>query len=957
MSHEPSSSSESPVAAGRDIGRYRAGDADVQGHSLITDPVLERTVSGRVVPLAQAEALEREAKFLGALDHTGAPLVIDVVRGESEAVLVMRQVKGISLSEAIRSTAAGSVTAELADPVAVVQTMIKVCDVVTAAHAKGVVHHRLSTDHIIIGQHGQVEVRGWQTAMAANRDGLHDDVRGLARCLFSALVLRAPRAEGEDVLGALTPAERTRLPATVEAIIRLALISDLTTGYHSIAEFGIELHRYLAAQIVDATIAVSPKPAGILTTVVLTVMATAAVMAVVLFLPRWRPANDWGKPILEEDFSDSSYKSRWVEEPTYKGMFTAKDGKLVSIAERSANIALKQRLTAPLAIEYTGEFLPGSDPCDLAVTWDEGSSLGNDPQRKQVLKARKCLVAPGNSGNTSITITVSGHSLPVAYLNRQLESGRRYRIRVEFEGNFVTLFMDGEKTLSYYDICPFTSGYVGLYAHWPGKAFDDLKIYQKPPATAFTPLSFGDVLMQPGQYEAAEAVYERIVETDATSAMGQSALFRMGLAEWRQDKKKKAIETWSRVTQPDLQDQIECFTIEGERASWHLPSYFARFSKAYQEKPSMRAGLRQTWQSIMEQLTKEDQEVAENFLALRSALFADDETGKYIAARSLMLFGRFEECIAQFPQDRSAFRWSLLALGRSDDVLADVAADVDTCTKAWQMRGELDKIITAKGVNPTFRVLAQCKLGKGGEALDDPENRHPVLLHMGRADELLNSRPLTIRACNEALIGTGRYAEAAGAGLPDIPNSGNDMTAMLLLGDITKAETVAKKPLIPFRFMMAAEAKDIEGLAKLHDQVVVQNDLRYVHSGWFVPTIVRPLVDRWNGDHQAIENQLRPQLEQLSKTFGKRGWFVSRAVLGDIEPEAVMEMTAATEAGAWRLVATAIRAELAGHPDEARVAYAAFAALPIHQRLLALNVPDAEVEWFVAWRLRALTKQ
>ena len=48
--------------------------------------------------------------------------------------------------------------------------------------------------------------------------------------------------------------------------------------------------------------------------------------------------------------------------------------------------------------------------------------------------------------------------------------------------------------------------------------------------------------------------------------------------------------------------------------------------------------------------------------------------------------------------------------------------------------------------------------------------------------------------------------------------------------------------------------------------------------------------------------------------------------------------------------------EATGQKTEARAAYDAFVALPIHQRLLALNVPDPEVEWFVAWRLRALAK-
>ena len=67
-------------------------------------------------------------------------------------------------------------------------------------------------------------------------------------------------------------------------------------------------------------------------------------------------------------------------------------------------------------------------------------------------------------------------------------------------------------------------------------------------------------------------------------------------------------------------------------------------------------------------------------------------------------------------------------------------------------------------------------------------------------------------------------------------------------------------------------------------------------------------------------------------------------------------MPMASEAAAWHLLTSGICAELTKRPAEAITAYTAFTQLPTHQRLLGLNTPDPEVEWFVRWRLRTLAK-
>jgi tetratricopeptide (TPR) repeat protein len=967
----PSSAGSDHAATGAPAARYQTGPVGEDGLCPVEDRTLGRKAVGHPVPADQAEALEREGRFFAKLNHAGMPMPLDLVREQDGALLVLRQVEGITLAEAMRRAGTGAIAPELADPVSVAQVMIKVGEALAAAHASGVVHRHLDPQAIVLGAHGQVVVQGWQGAIAETGrpltarymsaaasprlDGLHEDVRALGACLFAALVWRVP--EGADPLAGLTPEERQRVPAGLGAIIHRALGSDAVSGYGTLAAFAADLHRFLAGQALAAQAPdAPPQQGGSGLRFAIPLLAAACVAAAILLAPRLRTGTDWGAPVMVEDFSDGSWKSRWVEPPNFKGMFAVKDGQLVSIAERGADLIMKRRLTAPLAVEYTGEILPGSQPCDLGFTWCESLGVGEDPSRYRGGGGRSCAVYPGGYGNAGLVMEMSGHRLPVAYRNEPLEAGRRYRFRVEIEGNDVSLWVDGQEKLRYSDPCPFSSGYIALYAHFPGKAFDDITVYQKAPTSSFSQLSFGDVLLQPGKYEEAAAVYARIIETDPAGEIGQQALYRKGFAEWKRGEKDLAAETWSRVTDKGLRDQIACYTIEGQPAAWHLPGYFLKFAQAYQDNPQMRAGLRQTWQTILERLMADprpDQAVVDSFLDLRVKLFPEDQSATYMATIMLISLGRYEQCLREFPNDRSASATALLALGRTREALATSWISGDARVKAWQMTGDLQQVVTAPGVIPILRVLAQCKLGKGDEIADDPEFRYPVLIHLGRAAQLLASRPLSPRAANDALLSLGRLEEAAGAGIPDIQGSGGDPIAMLLLGHLEEAETAAKHPFIPIRFMVAAEKGDAETLAQLHDQVVLPADAR-VHTGWFAPLIVRPLVDRWGGDADALEKQLRPQLERMTGIYGKRGWFLARAILGDTDAEAVMGMSAVSEAAAWRALAMGMREELAGHPAEARAAYSAFLALPWHQRLLALNQPDPEVEWFVAWRLRAL---
>jgi hypothetical protein len=88
--------------------------------------------------------------------------------------------------------------------------------------------------------------------------------------------------------------------------------------------------------------------------------------------------------------------------------------------------------------------------------------------------------------------------------------------------------------------------------------------------------------------------------------------------------------------------------------------------------------------------------------------------------------------------------------------------------------------------------------------------------------------------------------------------------------------------------------------------------------------------------------------------FARRAWFFARAALGKATDEEVLNMPVRSEAEAWLALAKALRAELADKPAEALASYRAFAALPLHKRLLDNNTLDSQVETFVQWRLRAV---
>jgi CRP-like cAMP-binding protein/tRNA A-37 threonylcarbamoyl transferase component Bud32 len=117
----------------------------------------------RLLPGARARFLE-EAQITGQLDHPNIVPVYDVGADEegSVASFAMKLVTGKTLKELIVEAHAQGLTGVHIE--ALLRVFLKVCDAVSFAHSRGVIHRDLKPDNVMVGSHGRVYLMDWGVA-------------------------------------------------------------------------------------------------------------------------------------------------------------------------------------------------------------------------------------------------------------------------------------------------------------------------------------------------------------------------------------------------------------------------------------------------------------------------------------------------------------------------------------------------------------------------------------------------------------------------------------------------------------------------------------------------------------------------------------------------------------------------------------------------------------------------
>jgi serine/threonine-protein kinase len=236
------------------------------------DGLLGRRVALKELPAASdadtTAAFLDEARIMGGLDHPGIVPVYDLQHDAPGGTprLLMKLVDGRTLADLLRATPEPPSGLRLERLLGVV---VKVCDAVSFAHSRGVIHRDLHAGNVMVGSYGQVYVMDWGLAVrrggrtparppfpggafgsgtpaymapeqAWGRDDEIDertDVFGIGALLYEMLTLRSPFA-GETFAEVLQAARDGRIvppdqatpahepPARLCEIIVRALAAD-----------------------------------------------------------------------------------------------------------------------------------------------------------------------------------------------------------------------------------------------------------------------------------------------------------------------------------------------------------------------------------------------------------------------------------------------------------------------------------------------------------------------------------------------------------------------------------------------------------------------------------------------------------------------------------------------------------------------------------------------------------
>jgi serine/threonine-protein kinase len=255
----------------------------------------------------------REAEITGGLEHPGIVPVYGLgLHADGRPFYAMRFVKGETLHEAIRrfhypeTQAAHSGERRLAFR-ALLRRFIDVCNAISYAHSRGVLHRDLKPDNIMLGEFGETLIIDWGLARAdargdhlgklteysrvldARRDlvdtqdgttlgtpsymspeqaagrpdlvGPASDIYGLGATLYCLLTGRAP-VLNDDVrvvlecvqAGRILPPRTARpdAPAALEAVCRKAMALRPSDRYPSAKDLSHDLEQWLADEPISA---------------------------------------------------------------------------------------------------------------------------------------------------------------------------------------------------------------------------------------------------------------------------------------------------------------------------------------------------------------------------------------------------------------------------------------------------------------------------------------------------------------------------------------------------------------------------------------------------------------------------------------------------------------------------------------------------------------------------------
>lgn len=332
------------------------------------DPVLKRRVAvKRILPAHQlvADAEDRdalesllsrfvnEAQITAQLDHPGVIPIYDAgLDSRGQLYITMPKVEGQTLRKVFEQHWEGDREWTLPR---VLGVLVRICETISFAHSRGIVHRDLTPENVMIGVHGETYILDWGLATAIDDGGKEEllrvqmratdesllltqqgailgkfgymsgdqarsgvakpswDVFALGAMLYELLSGKRPYSEFEDVKELIKAMKEERLrpllsmapdaPAELVAISECAMGRRDTQRFDNASTLGDQLRAYLEGRVVGVH-DVSPLTAlkkWAKRNPAVSALAGAAVLAVILALTSWATVRVQNSTILAQE--------------------------------------------------------------------------------------------------------------------------------------------------------------------------------------------------------------------------------------------------------------------------------------------------------------------------------------------------------------------------------------------------------------------------------------------------------------------------------------------------------------------------------------------------------------------------------------------------------------------------------------------------------------------------------
>jgi len=761
------------------------------------------------LPGEQTAEFIREGQVAAKLEHPSIIPVYDMdCTSDGKVYLVMRKVTGETLYDLIErealstdSTSALSINAKL-------NIVLRICEALSFAHARGIVHRDIKPGNVMIGCHGEVVVVDWGTASACGADGSaqgclmgtpaymspeqarceradsRSDIYCVGATLFYMLLLRWP-TEADDldtfwekkcagIVDPPTREERRLIPAPLLAIAMKALRADPAERYSTIDAMASDLANYQAGQAVSAypdTLWAFARRwyrrNRLLCWSSAVLLAGIVFFGELLYRERAREVAAWGPPVETVRFSDAEteWRNEWgLEDQRPLGQYGCR-------VEEEGYIVLvrKKQLAGSVAIEFDTPPLARGGMGRIYIQWIEQAAW--DEKRNELIRSPESTFYSFILGRQFTAIEHGRAFLDFSPVS--LEPGRNYRVRAEMDQYELSLFLDGQRVGHARQDLFHGPGHLMLRREYAGRTFANVRLYFKGVAEKVSALAVPDTFHKDGLYDRAVHYYDEVLRSHPDKDLAREALYKKGLCLYRQRRHEQAFAVWRALWGTPLEPSVAYWERErayeaGDHAAV-LADLRGRFPSAGAEE---RRKMTAQWDCMVHHLESgaASREVLEGYLSIWEEFLQQDPLGQVVAATLLDRLERYEEIADRCPYAVTLCALTLVRLNRADEMLRRYPGYVWLSCAVLLDQGRYQEVLERYPFMTGECVTAMIRSGRASQALeryaDDAGYRNEALLALGRWHEVLEApaRPLPRQLADQrawALIHAGRYGEAA----------------------------------------------------------------------------------------------------------------------------------------------------------------------------------------------------